>query len=159
MVFQNALRAARLDVAFYNEAERTPGWTGQAFAVVLIANLLAAVGAFFTFRSEFLGTLVSATIGAVVGWLAWSILALFIGRALGGTSDLGEMLRVIGFAQAPRAIGIIPFLGLIGSIWALIASVIAIREGQDFTTGKAILTVVFGWIAWVVLSFVGAIIF
>lgn len=158
-MFQNALRAARLDVSFYNEAERNTSLTGQAFVVVLIANLLAAVGTWVAFRSEFLGTLLSATIGAVIGWLAWSILALFIGRALGGTSDFGEMLRVIGFAQAPRAIGIIPFLGLIGSIWALIASVIAIREGQDFTTGKAILTVVFGWIAWVVLSFVGALIF
>lgn len=158
-MLQNALRAARLDVSFYNEAERTPGWTGQAFAVVLIANLLAAVGTWIAFRSEFLGTLASATIGAVVGWLVWSILALFIGRALGGTSDLGEMLRVIGFAQAPRAIGIVPFLGFIGSIWALIASVIAIREGLDFTTGKAILTVVFGWLAWVALSFIGALFF
>ncbi|MDQ3782988.1 MAG: hypothetical protein M3349_08650 [Actinomycetota bacterium] len=62
------------------------------------------------------------------------------------------MLRVIGFAQAPLALSVVPVVGaLVGSIWALIAGVVAIREGQDFTTGKAIGTVIIGWIAYLVL--------
>ena len=39
------------------------------------------------------------------------------------------------------------------------AAVVAIREGQDFTTGKAIVTVIIGWIAYaIVISIVYAIV-
>jgi hypothetical protein len=55
---------------------------------------------------------------------------------------------VLGFAQSPRVIGIIPLLGPVGSVWALVASVIAIREGQEFNTPRAIATAIVGWSAW-----------
>ena len=69
-----------------------------------------------------------------------------------GTTDMGEMLRVLGFAQAPRVIGVIPFLGPVAAIWVLVASVVAIREGLDFGTGRAIGTAIGGWLVWVVLQ-------
>ena len=33
------------------------------------------------------------------------------------------------------------------AIWVLIAGIIAIRQALDFSTGKAILTAVLGWLA------------
>ena len=78
-----------------------------------------------------LGMLGGALTG-VIGWLVWSAMSLVVGRyAFAGTSDYGEMLRVIGFAFAPLAIGIIPWLGFVGALWSLVAAVIAIREGVD----------------------------
>ena len=37
-------------------------------------------------------------------------------------------------------------------IWILIAGIIAIRQALDFSTGKAILTVVLGWLAMMLLA-------
>jgi len=42
-------------------------------------------------------------------------------------------------------------ISLVASIWALIAMVIAVRQALDFTTGRAILTCIVGWIVMVVI--------
>jgi hypothetical protein len=47
-------------------------------------------------------------------------------------------------------LGIIPLLGglvhaAVG-IWMLVAGIIAIRQALDFSTGRAILTAIIGWI-------------
>ncbi len=44
-------------------------------------------------------------------------------------------------------------------MWTLIASVVAVKEGLDFSLGKAIATVIVGWLAMLVLSVIWAIIF
>jgi hypothetical protein len=71
------------------------------------------------------------------------------------------MMRVLGYANAPRLLGIfgiIPCLGwiasLIGSILALIAGFIAIREAMEFDTGKAVITVLIGWVITVAITIV-----
>jgi hypothetical protein len=149
-MLENAIRAARLDVDFYNTVENDPSYTQQAALLVVIVSALTGVGNAFVVRG-FIWPIVWAIIVGVVGWLVWAWIADVVGRKVfDGQSDFGEMLRVLGFAQAPLALGIIPFLGWAGSIWALIAAVVAIREGQDFTTGKAIGTVIVGWLAWVI---------
>lgn len=38
------------------------------------------------------------------------------------------------------------------AIWVLIAGIIAIRQALDFSTGRAILTAVLGWIAYLILG-------
>jgi hypothetical protein len=92
-------------------------------------------------------------VGGLVAWVAWAALTAWIGTSFfQGTTNFGEMLRVLGYAQAPRAIGVFPFIGWIGFIWALVCSVVAIREGHDFTTGKAVATAFLGWLALVVVS-------
>ena len=37
-------------------------------------------------------------------------------------------------------------------VWTLVCGVVAVREALDFDTTKAVLTVVVGWIVWVVIS-------
>jgi hypothetical protein len=48
-------------------------------------------------------------------------------------------------------LGIIPGLGwILGSvvaIWVLITGIVAIRQALDFSTGKAIVTALLGWLA------------
>jgi hypothetical protein len=59
---------------------------------------------------------------------------------------MGEMLRVLGYAQAPQLLAIIPCIGgLVGAIWALIAGFIAIRQGLDLDNTKAFLTALIGF--------------
>lgn len=150
-MLQRAIRAARLDVDLYETVEADSGYTGEAAIIVVITSVLAALGAAYAPGDQ---SVIGTAIGGVIGWLIWSGLALLIGtKVFGGTSNYGEMLRVLGFASAPNALAIIPVLGaVVGGIWALIAGVVAIRQGMDFTTGKAVGTVVVGWLAAVIIA-------
>ena len=148
--------AAMLDVATYEEVEHDEQATGQAAVVVLIVAICTAIGAISRGGA---GILV-APITAIVGWLVWAGVTYLIGdKMLGGTATWGELLRTLGFAQAPGVLmifGIIPLLGglvrAIVAVWLLVAGVIAIRQALDFSTGKAVVTGLLGWVALVVLG-------
>ena len=147
-MIENAIRAAKLDVDFYNAVEQDESMTGQAAMLVVIVSVIAAFGLWWGPGDfGFFRAIIWSVISGLLGWVVWAGLSAWIGtQFFGGTTDFGEMLRVLGFAQAPRALSFIPFVGWIATIWALVASVIAIREGQDFTTGKAIGTTIVGWL-------------
>ncbi len=177
-VIRNMIRASALDLDLFDTAERTPGMIRQAFGVVVLANALAALGEWIGYENTSVegvwssirqwigiggfpiptegGVVVVVGLGilsAVTGWVVWAVTTSFIGTKLfKGTTDTGEMLRVLGFAQAPRVIGVIPFLGPVAAVWALVASVVAIREGLDFDTPRAIGTAIGGWLVWIALQ-------
>lgn len=96
----------------------------------------------------------AALVSAFVGWLIWSALTYWIGTSLfDGTADLGEMLRVIGFAYAPQALAIIPCLGaLVGGLWSLVAGFVAVRQGLDLDNTKTFITIIVGFLAYVAFS-------
>lgn len=149
-MLQRMIRAARLDVELYETVESDRGYTGEAFTIVVVTALLWGVGQWALPGTKFWGSVVGGLVGAVVGWVIWAIITNIVGKQLGGTSDTGEMLRVLGYASSPLALGIVPGIGhVVGAVWALVAAVVAIRQGQDFTTGKAIGTIVIGWIAYI----------
>ena len=103
-----------------------------------------------SFISGFLGSL----IGVLLGWLLWSAVTWFVGtRFFKGEADLGQMLRVIGFAYIPMVLSIIPCMGgFIGIIWAIAAGFIAVRQGLDLDDMKAFFTVVVGAVAYIALT-------
>ena len=144
-------RAAMLDSHLYEEVEADKTATGQATAVVAIVAIAQGLGAAALGVTGIVGGIVTA----LLAWLAWAGVTYVIGdKILGGTATWGELLRALGFAQSPGLLGILAFLPLLGGlirfaivIWVLIAGIIAIRQALDFSTGKAILTAVIGWLA------------
>ncbi|HLL84424.1 MAG TPA: YIP1 family protein [Longimicrobium sp.] len=146
-----AIGAARLDIPTYEEVEADRSATGQAAVVVAVAAVCSAIGSI----GEGTPGVIGALIGGIIGWLVWSGVTYLIGTMLfGGTADWGELLRTLGFAQAPGVfyvLGIIPFLGVLVklavAIWVLVAGIIAIRQALDVSTGKAVLTAIVGWLA------------
>lgn len=160
------VRASRLEADLYEEVEHDLDATAQAFQVVAVVavatGLGAAVGALFRGSAGgAIGGLIMGILLAVLGWLLWSFLTYWIGTNLfGGTATYGELLRTLGFANSPgvlRVFSFIPFfgglIGLVVAIWTLVAGVIAVRQALDFDTGKAILTVIIGWVAVITLTF------
>jgi hypothetical protein len=141
--------AAMLDIATYEEVEADTTATGQAAIVVAISAICSAIGAAGYGGPSIIGTL----IGALVSWIIWAGITYVIGdKMFGGTATWGELLRTLGFAQAPRlllVLGIIPVFGRLVwvavAIWVLIAGIIAIRQALDFSTQKALLTALVGW--------------
>lgn len=153
---ERMLGAARLDIATYEDVEHDASATGQAAIVVIIVAIASAIGALGSEDSAPF----AALIVALLGWLVWSGITYLIGdKLLGGTATWGELLRTLGFAQAPgvlSVLGIIPILGgvvrFIVGIWILVAGVIAVRQALDFSTGKAVATVLLGWLVMMLLA-------
>jgi len=104
--------------------------------------------------------IIGALIVAFVGWLLWAGITYLIGdKLLGGTATWGELLRTLGFAQAPGVLsilGIIPFFGglvrVAVFIWLLATGIVAIRQALDFSTGKAVATALLGWLAIAIIT-------
>ncbi len=153
---QRIIRAMKLDIHLYEEVEADQGAMGQAMGVVILSSIAAGIGAIGQAGST--GILLG-TLSALVGWFVWSYLTFLIGTKMlpepQTQSDLGEMLRTIGFASAPglvRILGIIPgLMGLVflaSGIWMLIAVVIAVRQALDYqSTARAVGVCLIGWIA------------
>jgi hypothetical protein len=149
------LRAARLDPALYEEVEADRAAMTQAIAVVLISGLAAGVGGLLKSGPV---SLLIGTGSAISGWLVWAGLTYLIGAKLfpepTTKTDLGEMLRTIGFASSPgvvRAFGVIPGMTegvfVAASIWMLVAMVVAVRQALDYkSTARAVGVCVLGWL-------------
>lgn len=153
----------KLDVPTFEEIEHDQSATGQAALVVVLVAVLSGLGSGLSGTNGFsLGGLLLGIIGVIIGWVVWSALVYYIGTSFfGGTADIGEMLRVIGFARAPSALGILAFIpvvgliiGLVAAVWSLVAGVIGVRQGLDISTTNAVIVVIIGWIVAVVIGFV-----
>ena len=160
-MFERMLRAAQLDAIFYEKVEADSSYTREAFQVVLLVSALSGLGVLIEYGGfrAFLASIISG----VVGWVVWSVAVLWIGTTITKgpetESDLGEMLRVLGYACTPLALTFFSFVGYIGRplilvawVWQILAGTIAIRQALDFTTGRAALTVLLGWIAMIMVG-------
>jgi hypothetical protein len=188
-MLQHMFRAAALDRDFYDYVEGNSALMREVVVVVLLANSLAAIGTFIGYdgvvgselwdalrgwlgfgswarppRGGIAFVIVASIIVALVGWVVWAAITVWVGtRVFGGTTDFGQMFRVLGYAQSPRVIAIVPLLGPVAGVWVLVASVVAIRQGMDFDTPRAIATAIGGWLLWTLLglavNFIGASVF
>ena len=150
-MLQRAIQAIKADPEVFELVEHDDGYTGEAGIIVAITSVLAGFGVLFLGRG--FGAFIGTILLGLVGWFVWAAITNFIGtRMFGGQADFGEMLRVLGFAHAPRALAIIPFFGFIAALWSLWVAVVAIREGLDVSTGKSVGVAVIGWIVMAVIS-------
>ncbi|HHP7239439.1 YIP1 family protein [Longibacter sp.] len=155
MTFQDRILGVfQLDAATFENIEHDPDAMQQAVIVVAAAAILSGIGS--SFGGAELSAIFVSVISAFFGWVVWSVVTYAIGtNVFNGTADIGEMLRVIGFAFAPQFLAIIPCLGgLIGFFWTLAAGFIAIRQGLDLDNTKTALTIGAGALAYFALMIV-----
>ena len=159
-LFDRMLRAARLDVALYEEVEADQSALGQAAIVVVLSSLAGGIG---TVNLPGGPGIVVGTIGALVGWGLWALLTYLIGTKLlpepGTEADVGQLLRTIGFSASPgllRIFGVVPLIGplvaLGASLWMLATMVVAVRQALDYkSTGRAVGVCALGFVVQVVI--------
>jgi hypothetical protein len=173
MLIERMIRAAQLDVGVYEEVEHDESATQQALIVVILVALASIIGGIISVamspavpagvpgaaQPSIVGAIVGGLLSAFLGWILWAYVTYFVGTSFfGGTATPGEMLRTLGFAQAPGVLRILIFIpvlggiiGFITAIWTLVTGVIAIRQALDFTTGKAIATAVISFIVVIIV--------
>ncbi len=159
-MIERFFRALRLDSLFYREAAGDNSLDRESTLIVIIVALFASLGELSGGSGSWLAYLGSVANSILLGWLLWAVAAWFIGRnVLDGEGSLGGMLRGLGYASAPRLLGVFGGLPLIGwlfnlaaGILSLIAGIIAIREGMSVDTGKAIIIALLGSLFYIAVS-------
>jgi len=153
--WQRTIRAAKLDVALYEEVEADRGALPQSTAVVVISSLAAGLG---SIKAAGLGGIVVGTASALLGWYIWAYLTYLIGSKVlpepQTSATYGELLRTIGFSSSPgliRILAIIPGLTslvfMVASVWMLVAMIIAVRQALDYrSTWRAVGVCMIGWV-------------
>jgi hypothetical protein len=152
-----------LDARTFEDIEADTTANSQALVVVIAASLAAGLGV--GVRLGAIG-LLRETIGALVGWVMWAGVTWVIGSKLlpepQTRTDMGELLRVIGFAYAPQLFGFFAFVPLLGGLvstvvafWLLAATILAVRQALDYTsTLRAAAVVLIGWLIFVIIQYV-----
>ena len=143
------LGALRLDARTYREVEQDTNANGQAALTVVLAALAAGIG--YILSRDLVQNVIGTALSSLLQWVIFSFVAYFVGASLFSTGQTsvtpGQVLRTIGFAQAPKLlliVSVVPLLGwivgLIVFFWFLAAAIIALREAFEFDTGRAIAT-------------------
>ncbi|MBA3274632.1 MAG: YIP1 family protein [Chloroflexia bacterium] len=166
VILNRAIRVAKLDLPVYREIARDVNATKEAAVVVAVVALASGIGAL----SDSFGRVVVAVLVAFIGWVIFAAMTYFFGKNIFGTPstqvNVESLLRTQGYAQAPGVLaffGFIPVLGwavaLVGSIWALITAIVAIRETLVIGTGRAIIVGIVAAIASGIVSAILGLIF
>lgn len=154
--------AAALNPSTYEDVERDSGATSGALLTVVLSSVAAGIGARGMGGGSIEGILL-VSIGALLIWAAWALLTCQIGVTLlpqaGTRSDVGELLRTLGFATAPgllRVLGVMPGIAVpvfaVTAVWMLATTVVAVRQALDYdNTTRAVLVCGIGWLIAVVL--------
>lgn len=166
------MRVLRFDASVFREVAGDTNALPQSLLVVAAAAVLTGFGNFGQIGTQtIVGVLVLVVLGiagSLVGFALYAGVAALVARALfQGKTDFQEMARTLGFAYAWNGLGIlniIPCVGgvfaLVGSLVAIVAGIIALRESAEFDTTKAAITaiiagVVAGFAAFCATSIVG----
>ena len=136
---QRSISIARLHVPTFEEVEADTSATGEAGAVLVASAVIGSVGSLFI---NGLWGFIASIIVMIAGWFVWAWSSAQIAERVFDvhTTDTGEMLRVLGYGSAPRAIGLIPFLGFVAMIWTLVTLVYGIRQAGEMTILGAVIT-------------------
>lgn len=153
---QRVIGALRLKSATYEEVEHDASATLQAGAIVLVVSLTNSMSWYFVMWDA--GSILRDVFRSL---LAWGIGALFLWqigtRLLPGKkteADLGQLLRTVGFAQAPGIFGLLAVVPLVGlfvpfvvAIWIIGATFVAVRQALDYEdTFRAVMVCLLAWI-------------
>jgi hypothetical protein len=153
----------KLDAQAYEEIEHDRRATTQALTVVILGSLAAGLGAGLTLGPI---ALVRETVGGVAGWVMWAGVTYLLGTRVWPESetrtDMGELLRVIGFSYAPSFFSIFGVLPRVGgtvrvgvALWLLATTVLAVRQALDYrSTARAFQVVFAGWLIFVLIDWV-----
>jgi hypothetical protein len=155
--------AMALDPVTYEEVEADRSATGQAVLVVVLSSVGAGIGA-RGLGSGSPQSMVFISAMSLVAWAAWALVTYTIGVKLmpepDTRSDVGELMRTIGFSAAPgmlRIFGIVPGASVaafaITALWMLVAMIVAVRQALDYkSTARAVAVCGLGWVLIVAIA-------
>lgn len=150
---ERMIGAATFNVPVIEEIEADVDGTVPALGVVVLAGIAAGIGGV----NDGVTAIFTRLVATLFGWVFWAFLIWLIGTKILAQpqtkSDMGELLRTMGFAQSPGILRVFTFIPMLGfvldiviGIWLLAAAVVAMRQALDYTsTLRAIVVCAIGW--------------
>ncbi|HIJ06655.1 MAG: hypothetical protein XE11_0137 [Methanomicrobiales archaeon 53_19] len=114
------------------------------------------------------GADIAAAIGFIVALVIFGTITLLIAGAIihicakivGGKGDYTATVRAFSLSETPMAaIGWIPFIGFLASIWGFILMILGIREYHGISTIRAVIAVLLPAIVIIILAVLGLMFF
>jgi hypothetical protein len=153
-VADRMMRAAQGQVALYEEVEHDPSATTQALTVVIIVGIASGIGQGLSqilsgHPGAAVAGLISGVLGGIIGWAVFAGVTYFIGTKLfNADATWEEVLRTLGYSEAPNVLQILAFIPILGGLiavvagfWSLYLAFVAIRSALDITSGQTIATI------------------
>jgi hypothetical protein len=160
-------RLAMLDTSVFDEVRTDAASTLPAILIVVVATLLSGLGGWLWWifggysdagtilsKSAVIGTIVS-----VVLWFVWlGIVYVMLGQVFRARVDAQELVRVMGFAAAPLALGLLMCIhkldygigiAVLGILFG--TTQIAVQSATDAPAGKALAANAAGFAVWVIV--------
>lgn len=170
MLVQRIIGAFTFRKGVYAEVEKDTAFTTTAWILVAVVAFLNQLGsrASADLASWLLGTVVG-TIVAVIGFAVGALVINWVGRAVFHADvSFDELVRTLGLAYVWNVISVIGVLAafsvalsclvaplmIIAVLLMIVAWFIAAKEALDLEWLQTIVTVILGWLALVVISFV-----
>jgi hypothetical protein len=158
----------------YAEVESDTSFTTTAWLIVAVVSFLNQLGTvpFDGFGNWLLGAVVG-TVFAVVGFAIAAYVINLVGRVVFKADvTFNQLVRTVGLAYVWQAVGLLGILGAIseallcivapllfvGAILWLISAFIAAKEALDLEWVQTIVTVILGWIAFMVVIFLAGLV-
>jgi len=168
------IKAFTFKTEVYAEVESDTSFTTTAWIIVAVVAFLNALGSlsFDNFGSSLLGAVLSAVI-AVIGFALAAFVINFVGRTVFKAEvSFEELIRTLGLAYVWQVVGLLGILGAIsaglqcvvapalflGAILWLISAFIAAKEALDLEWVQTIITVILGWIVYMIVLAVAGLI-
>lgn len=135
------------DANVFEQIEHDVNANIQATVVVTIVTVVSAVlGAATAYNDggSFVNQLVYQLLMGYLSWFFWAGITYLVGtHVFQGRATLGQMLRTLGFAQAPSVLVIIPEVGgILALSWTIAISFVAIRQALDISNTRTFFTII-----------------
>lgn len=163
-------RLAMLDTSVFAEVRMDRTATVPAIVVAAGSIFLFGIGGWLWFAlnvdAEEPGTgevlLKSVIFGSILGivfWAAWlGITYVLLSQVFRARVDLNDLIRVMGFAAAPLALGVLMFIPVLDYAIGLTAiallfgtTVVAVQSSTDAPPGKVLAAVGGGLLLWAIM--------
>lgn len=132
-------RVLKLEEPVYGEIADDENGTVQGIVVTAVAAVIGNL----TAEGNILGNILAGLIIAPIGLLVWTGILYVIGKMFGGQGTYAQLLRPIGYAGAPFALGIVPVIGgLAGLVYSAMIQVKTVQQVNKVSQGSAVATVV-----------------
>jgi quinol-cytochrome oxidoreductase complex cytochrome b subunit len=156
----------------YKEVERDTTFTQIAWLLVVVVAFLEQLGsnASRSVGSWLIGTVVG-TIVAVIAFAVGAFVINWVGRTVFNADvTFDELVRTLGLAYVWHVVGVIGVLtafsdtlgcllapvAIIAAIMGLLSWLVAMKEALDLEWVQTIVTVILGWLAVFVVTFIAA---
>ncbi len=159
MNFTDAIKKGFELVKLNREAYREIAGNPEAFTPAILIAAVAGLANWLSPPFNLLGFILYP-IFEVIALAFVTAVIHFVVILLGGRSDYMTLFRVLGIAWIIRWAQVIPALGwVVGMVWGLVMSVVAVEELVGFDRMKSIVTVILPFAAVIVLGLIFSVIF